>query len=204
MRATTRTNSRARRRARCPQPKARPQKVTALVPTPTLPDAYAFGETQPQELLVLNARQLPAIEPEPVVLEGPRAAVPREFRRILDQRGKVRLAWPGKRPHLPWLPQVVRRERQRAPLPKTIDGAQDRSEMMRVGFARAVREARDERYLDAHQLAEDADMPRWQLAALEEARLTPVPYTLILRVARALEMKPSDLVARGEELEVEL
>jgi DNA-binding Xre family transcriptional regulator len=178
--------------------------VAALVPTPTLPDAYAFSEIPPPEPLALIARQLPNIEPEPVVLDGPRAVVPSTFRRILDQRGKVRLSWPGKRPHLPWIPRVVRRERQRAPLPKRIEAAADRSEMIRIGFARAVREARNERYLDAGQLAEDADMPRWQLTALEEARLTPVPYTLILRIARALEMKPSDLVARGEEMEVEL
>jgi DNA-binding Xre family transcriptional regulator len=199
------TNSRARRRARCHKPKAKREKVAALVPTPTLPSAYAFGEEiQPPESLVLNARQLPNIEPEPVVLDGPRAVMPSKLRRVLDQRGKVRLSWPGKRPHLPWIPRVVRREKQRAPLPKTIDAATDRNEMIRIGFARAVREARDERYLDADQLAEDADMSRWQLTALEEARLTPVPYTLILRIARALEMKPSDLVARGEELEVEL
>jgi DNA-binding Xre family transcriptional regulator len=204
MRTPTRTNSRTARRARCHKPKSKRERIAALVPTPTLSDAYAFGEIQTPEPLVLNTRQLPRVEPDAIVLDGPRAAVPRKLRRVLDERGKVRLAWPGKRPHLPWLPQVVRRERQRASLPKTIDAAADRSEMIRLGFARAVREARDERYLDAGQLAEYADMPRWQLTALEEARLTPVPYTLILRIARALEMKPSDLVARGEELEVQL
>jgi hypothetical protein len=50
--------------------------VAALVPTPTLPSAYAFGETQPLEPLVINARQLPAIEPEPVLPESNRRSQP--------------------------------------------------------------------------------------------------------------------------------
>jgi DNA-binding Xre family transcriptional regulator len=214
---TTRTNSRTARRARCRKPKDEP-KIPALVPTPSLPDVYALADEIERPVLIqaLDARQLPSIESEPVVLaqrpDGPRAVLPSAstFRRILDERGDLsyrlglRLAWPGKHPALSWLPRVVRRDEQHPPLPKTIDAAEERSEAMRMGFALAVREARDERYLDAGQLAEDAETPRWQLTALEEGRLTPVPYTLILRVARALEMKPSDLVARGEELEVEL
>jgi DNA-binding Xre family transcriptional regulator len=219
-RKTTRrktANARARRRARCHKPKDKREKATALAPVPSLPDPHVQSaeDAMAAPRLVVASRQLPAIEPEPVVLElscGPRTALPNRstLRRILDERGDwayrlgVRLAWPGKHPGLPWLPQVIRRDEQRAPLPELIDIAEVRSEAIRVGFARAVREARDERYLDAGQLAEDAEMPRWQLTALEEGRLTPLSYTLILRIARALGMKPSDLVQRGEDLEVEL
>jgi ribosome-binding protein aMBF1 (putative translation factor) len=86
--------------------------------------------------------------------------------------------------------------------PAPIDAEQAR-EAIRVGFARAVREARAERHLDTGQLAETAEMPLWQLTALEEAQLTPITYTLVLRLARALGMKSGDLVEGAEELEGE-
>jgi hypothetical protein len=224
MRATLRktTNSRARRRARCHKPKDEREKVAALVPTPTLPDLYAFEEIQtPEPLIALDARQLPSIEPEPVVLprtqDGLRAALPNKstLQRVRDARGDwtfrlgLRWTWPGKYPGLPWIPQIVRRGFKHDPLPdrselpEPIDAEQVRT-ANRVGFARAIREVRDERYLDASQLAKDAEMPLWQLTALEEARLTPIPYTLVLRLARALNMKAAELVERAEEFEGEV
>jgi hypothetical protein len=189
------------------------------VPTPTLPDVYAFGEEiqTPEPILVLDARQLPSIEPEPVVLprtqDDLRAALPNRstLQRIREARGtwnfRLRLRWtiPSKWPGLPWIPQVKREASYEplTPLPEPIDAEQVRT-AIRVGFARAIREVRDERYLDAAQLAEDAEMPLWQLTALEEARLTPIPYTLVLRLARALNMKAAELVERAEEFEGEV
>lgn len=211
-------NSRAARRARCHKPKDEPQ-IPAPVPTPTLPDVYAFGEEiqTPEPILVLDARQLPSIEPEPVVLprtqDDLRAALPNRstLQRIREARGtwnfRLRLRWtiPSKWPGLPWIPQVKREASYEplTPLPEPIDAEQVRT-AIRVGFARAIREVRDERYLDAAQLAEDAEMPLWQLTALEEARLTPIPYTLVLRLARALNMKAAELVERAEEFEGEV
>jgi hypothetical protein len=215
------TNSRARRRARCHRRKNKREKVVALVPTPTMPDIHAYGEEiqTPEPLIALDARQLPSIEPEPVVLSrsgDPRAALPNRstWQRIRDARGEwtfrlgLRWTWPGKYPGLPWVPQIIRREAKYDPLPdpsklpEPIDAEQVRK-AIRVGFARAVREVREERYLDAAQLAEDADIPLWQVTAIEEARLTPIHYTLVLRIARALNMNPAELVERAEEAEVE-
>jgi len=215
-------NSRAARRARCHKPKDEP-KIPALVPTPSLPDPYVLSEeamsvaTAPQ--MVVKARQLPSIEPEPIVLPhscGPSAALPNKstIQRVRDARGDwtfrlgLRWTWPGKYPGLPWIPQIIRREAKYDPLPdpselpEPIDAEQVRK-AIRVGFAHAVREVREERYLDAAQLAEDADIPLWQVTAIEEGRLTPIHYTLVLRIARALNMNPAELVERAEEAEVE-
>jgi DNA-binding Xre family transcriptional regulator len=217
MRTETRTNSRTARRARCPKPKARPQKVAALVPTPPLPDAYAFGEIQPQELLVLNARQLPAIEPKPVVLPESarlRASAPGKTAWERLRTGgqwsfRLGLRWelPGRISGLPWIPQITRREAsyeaparpERPERPASVVDAEKLSRTVHVGLARAIRELREERYLDASQLADDAEIPRWQLTAVEEARLSPIPFAVFFRLSEALNMKLSELLRRIEE-----
>jgi hypothetical protein len=214
-------NSRTHARARCHRPKDQPQKVAALVPVPTIPDPYVFGEeamaaTAPQ--LVVKARQLPAIEPEPIVTpqiqDGPRAALPNRstWQRIRDARGtwnfRLRLRWtiPSKWPRLPWIPQV-KREVSYEPLPELPEpvNPEQVGQRVRVGLAHAVRELRDERYLEAAQLAIDADIPRWQLTAIEEARLSPIPFAVFSALASAFGMKMSELLRRVEESsEVEL
>jgi DNA-binding Xre family transcriptional regulator len=184
----------------------------ALAQTPTLPDAYAFGEIQtPEPLLLLDARQLPAIEPEPIVLSsiyGPQAALPNKstIQRVRDARGiwhyRLRLRWtfPGRIPALSWLPQVERSaSHEPLPEPPGAINPEQIGERVRVGLAHAIRELRDERYLDAGQLAEDAEIPRWQLTAIEEARLDPIPFAAFSALASALGVKMSELLRRVEE-----
>jgi hypothetical protein len=62
--------------------------------------------------------------------------------------------------------------------------------VFRAGVARAVRELRDERYLDADQLAADADIPLWQLTAIEEGRLSPIPSLLLLSLLACSAWRP--------------
>lgn len=184
------------------------------MPTPTLPDAYGFGEIPPQGLLVLNARQLPAIEPEPAVLPKsarPRASAPGKTTWERLRTGgqwsfRLGLRWelPGRIPGLPWIPQITRREAsyEAAPapeLPVSVVDAERLSRIIHVGLARAIRELREERYLDASQLAEDAEIPLWQLTAVEEARLNPIPFVVFFRLSEALNMKLSELLRRIEE-----
>lgn len=208
------TNSRARRRARCHKPKDKREKAMALVPTPTMPDIHAYGEEiqTPEPLIALDARQLPSIEPEPVVLPHPdcaRAGLPNKstLQRIRDARGtwnfRLRLRWtiPSKWPGLPWIPQVMR-EASYEPLPELpapLVDVERLDRMVHVGLARAVRELRDERYLDASQLAEDAGIPAWQLTAIEEARLSPIPFAVFSALASAFDLKLSELLRRMEE-----
>jgi DNA-binding Xre family transcriptional regulator len=207
------TNSRARRRARCHEPKHKQEKVATLVPTPTLPDLYAFEEVQsPEPLIALDARQLPSIEPEPVVLpheDDLRAGLPNRstWQRIRDARGdwtfRLGMRWtiPSKWPGLPWIPQV-RREASYEPLPELpvpVVDVEKLGRIVHVGLARATRELREERYLDASQLAEDAGIPLWQLTAIEEARLSPIPFAVFSALASALDMKLSELLRRMEE-----
>jgi hypothetical protein len=215
MRTTARKNSRAARRARCHKPKAKREKIAALVPTPTLPDAYAYGEIQPPELLVLNARQLPTIEPEPVVLPEsarPRASAPgpttwERLRTGGQWSFRLGLRWelPGRIPGLPWIPQLTRHGASYEAAPArpersaSVVDAETLSRIIHMGLARAIRELREERYLDASQLAEDAEIPLWQLTAVEEARLSPIPFAVFFRLSEALNMKLSELLRRIEE-----
>jgi DNA-binding Xre family transcriptional regulator len=218
MRTTTRMSSRAARRARCHKPKDEP-KMLALVPMPTLPDIYAFGEEAqaPELIQALDARRLPSTELESILLpesaDRPRAAFGKTTWERLHTGGQwsfrlgLRWEFPGLIPGLPWIPQITRREVRYEPMPERpelpvlsapINPEQIR-ERVRVGLAHAIREVRDERYLDAGQLAEEAGVPRWQLTAIEEARLDPIPFAAFSALASALDMKMSELLRRVEE-----
>lgn len=185
MRFTTRQNSRAARRARCPKRKEKREKVGALVPTPTLPDAYALGEIQTPELLLLNARQLPAIETEPgsVPQSGAGSWWTLRLRRTLVSR---------------WMPQIKRREGIYGPQPELPEHTEERPRSF-PGLGEAIREIREEYYLDGSQLAKEADLPHWRLTAIEESRLS-MDVEVLVKLARAIGISTAVLIERAEEI----
>jgi transcriptional regulator with XRE-family HTH domain len=63
-------------------------------------------------------------------------------------------------------------------------------------FGRAVQEVRIERGLSREVVAARAELDRRDLATLERGEVNVV-YTLILRLARALDMSPVELLDRA-------
>ena len=68
-------------------------------------------------------------------------------------------------------------------------------ELARLGAA--VRQLREERGLSQHELAVAARVGERRIGALEAGRLDP-DYVLLVRLAKALGVRPSALVLRAE------
>lgn len=66
-------------------------------------------------------------------------------------------------------------------------------------LGRAVRRMREQRGMNADELAEAIDMPRQRIDALETGQLNPT-YELLLAVADGLGTQPSALVTLAERL----
>jgi transcriptional regulator with XRE-family HTH domain len=77
-------------------------------------------------------------------------------------------------------------------MPKPLD---QRDELARLGVA--VRRLREECRLNRGELAGAAGVPERRVRALEDGRLDP-DYVLLVRVAKALGVRPSALILRAE------
>jgi hypothetical protein len=202
---TRATNSRAARRARCHKHKDEP-KIPALVPAPTLPDIYAFAEEEPPELFTSATYRLPSVEP--VILSesalGPEAAFGKTTWKRLHHGGtwSFRLGLRWELPGLPWIPQLVRREASYEPetLPLSAAEKERSNRKTRASFAGAIRELREERDLDAEQLAAASGLQLWHLTALEEARVEGISLGAFDAIADAFGLKWSELFRRMEEV----
>jgi hypothetical protein len=180
------------------------------VPTPSLPDIYTFAEDElPDSNLIIKAHRLPVIEPTLIKPEDSQAAFGKVTWKRLGEGGswsfRLGLRWelPGRVPGLPWIPTVTRREAKyeppRSPEYPTPEKIKRGGRIVQLAFARAVCEIRNEKYLDVEQLAADAEIPVWQLTAVEEARLDGLPFALVYKLAQAFDMKMSQLARRMEE-----
>jgi transcriptional regulator with XRE-family HTH domain len=77
-------------------------------------------------------------------------------------------------------------------MPKPLD---QRDELARLGVA--VRKLREECQLNRSELAGAAGVTEGRVRALEDGRLDP-DYVLLVRLAKALGVRPSALVLRAE------
>jgi transcriptional regulator with XRE-family HTH domain len=63
----------------------------------------------------------------------------------------------------------------------------------------AIRELREQHRLTAHELATAVNLSTAQLATLEDGRLDP-DLELIVAIARAIGVRPSEIFLRAEQL----
>jgi transcriptional regulator with XRE-family HTH domain len=66
-------------------------------------------------------------------------------------------------------------------------------------LGQTIRELREQRGLKQGELADTVGVAERRVQALEDGRLDP-DYVLLVRVAKALHVRPGSLVSRAEEL----
>jgi transcriptional regulator with XRE-family HTH domain len=81
-------------------------------------------------------------------------------------------------------------------MPRSINPGDD---PIHASLGRAIRELRTTSRVSQEQLAERAGLHRLYLGGVERGERNPTLHTIV-RVARALEVAPSELLARAERL----